>query len=145
MQQYCLDEGYKDGVKVVGIREDDNGPYTLTSYAQKLEEQITALTAMRQKWHDLCVRQGMEINQLTAEIEHLRGANRSILKNRDELFTENAKLREALDRIFQRGHNEDCIFCGLKDKIAAEALKDVSFFEDAAKLMDEAEALKKVT
>jgi hypothetical protein len=36
------------------------------------------------------------------------------------------RLQERLDRIFNLGHNDDCLFCGLKDKEAIFAAQEVS-------------------
>lgn len=34
------------------------------------------------------------------------------------------RLLRVLDEIIKRGHNQDCLFCGLKDRLAMDILKE---------------------
>jgi hypothetical protein len=42
----------------------------------------------------------------------------------DEYIEENTRLRSLLQSIYDCGHNDDCIFCGLKDKIVVDSLEE---------------------
>ena len=43
-----------------------------------------------------------------------------LIKN---LEAENKRLREALEKVQKLGYNEDCMFCGFKDKAVKQALE----------------------
>ena len=59
---------------------------------------------------------------VTEEFHRNRLQMQNQRKENEALRAENARLREALEKIFALGHNDDCIFCGLKDRTAQEAL-----------------------
>lgn len=40
----------------------------------------------------------------------------------DKLKKENKELKNSLKKVQELGYNQDCLFCGFKDKAAKEAL-----------------------
>ena len=63
-------------------------------------------------------------DMLRGEIERLQKQ----LRNKACDFTDckalkrERRLRAALERAYNAGHNDDCLFCGFKDRIITEAL-----------------------
>ena len=45
-------------------------------------------------------------------------------KYADHLEAEVERLKESISRIFRVGHNDDCIFCGIKDREAKRAREE---------------------
>jgi len=46
-----------------------------------------------------------------------------LLRENTRLERENKRLREALNKVQKLGYNEDCLFCGFKDRAVKEALE----------------------
>ena len=65
-----------------------------------------------------------------ATFANIQEAEENILSVIDKLGKKNKRLKEealagqkTVNAILNIGHNDDCLFCGLKDKIAKEAIK----------------------
>jgi predicted RNase H-like nuclease (RuvC/YqgF family) len=86
-------------------KEFENDPEYLREYimlcSSQIKDQETKIAALEQRFDALSTK-------FSAMVE------------------ENATLRKRLDNIFAIGHNDDCLFCGLKDREAIMALKDES-------------------
>ena len=87
--------------------EDKDGRYVLFS---EVEAEIAALSQDRMEWMD----KAMEISR-----EHC-----TLQLKVKELEAQVTKYREVSEKVFNVGHNDNCIFCGFKDKIIQEALKE---------------------
>lgn len=93
MQRYSLDKGYKDGVKVVGIREDDNGPYVLYAdaraeidrlvkdYSGINSEKAMTNSALIDQYRDAAAKAISETQKAQAEIEWMTAEKNLLFDN----------------------------------------------------------------
>jgi len=44
----------------------------------------------------------------------------------DDYIKEITALKTTLESLIALGHNDDCMFCGFKDKIAKKAIKEIT-------------------
>lgn len=87
---------------------------------EKLKARIAELEAenKRLKEREVCaVRQNQELMEMN---EVLREQNEAMNKSTIELRKQALSGQKAVEVILNTGHNADCLFCGLKDKIAKE-------------------------
>jgi hypothetical protein len=99
------------------------------------QQTVDALSKERVQWHDLCVRQGVEIKGLTAEVDDWkreyrleRDRNRcgeSVIRDNEALTKANMRLRGLLGKAEQAIHSEYCTSqCNPLCIEIAEALKE---------------------
>lgn len=87
------------------------------------------VTAVRVALEDRIRAGKREINELDEALVSLHSVLGLVKADRERLMeqigtveAERDRYREALESVFDQGHNEDCIFCGFKDKYAKAAL-----------------------
>ncbi len=56
------------------------------------------------------------------KVEEVLGEMHLLELQIEELETERDRYKKALEAIWKTGHNNDCLFCGFKDKIVKETL-----------------------
>ena len=81
-----------------------------------LEFQLSTLQAENKRLRE-------EINIRDSEIFKKEDANVSLCRKVDNLKSDLAEAVKALELVKARGYNEDCIFCGLKDRVVKDFLE----------------------
>ena len=59
---------------------------------------------------------------LAKDVEFYEETNNLLGRERDRLGADAARMRLALEGVLSRGYNDDCLFCGFKDKHVMESL-----------------------
>lgn len=107
---------------------------TATVDLQLLQAMAVISTQIRQLEGETCYSGHepavMTLSKAAGSVKDLRMAYASACKLADNLVLvhveqekEIARLREALQAVYDLGHNDDCILCGFKDRKVLDALK----------------------
>ena len=125
MQLYDIkeDKGYPEPE----IVPDELGDYYL---AEEVDKQIAALNALVLRADSERSDSNREIRRMDGVVAELFTENSVLREQNSAMSASLAKLRPEVERltkglrnVLYQGHNDECLFCGFKDKIAQETLK----------------------